>query len=117
MSDWLDNLADLAEAPLDAFGEPVTLADASVVTGIFDPIGEPAAAPWSEVGLAVRVSQQPNPSVWLADSVAQALDEQDALTIRGQAYLITRKDADGSGLTRCALMPDTSTTNDLARWR
>lgn len=100
------------------FGEPVTLPDASIVTGIFTPKGEVAQSPWSELGLSMRFSQQSSPLLDLRDADAATLAEQGTLTIRGTAYTILRLDPDGSGLTRLELMPATRAGNDdFDRWR
>lgn len=85
------------------FGEPVTLPDTTEVLGIFDPRGTLPAAAWPEFGGGVRLSQQVNPTVQLTEAVAAGLGENDQLTIRGTAYLITRLDPDGSGLVRLEL--------------
>lgn len=90
---------------LGVFGDPVTLPDTTVVTGIFDPRGALPAAAWPEFGSGVRLSQQVNPTVQLTEAAAAGLAEHDPLTIRGTAYLITRLDPDGSGLVRLELAP------------
>lgn len=107
MSDWTDHLADLNAAVTDpaAFGEPVTLPDASIVSGIFDPRGTPPGAAWPEIGAALRLSQQLNPTVQLTEAAAAGLGERDSLFIRGTEYCITRLDPDGVGLVRLELMP------------
>lgn len=90
---------------LGIFGEPVTLPDTTEVLGIFDPRGDLPPAAWPEIGAALRLSQQLNPTVQLTEAVAAGLGENDRLTIRGTDYLITRLDPDGSGLVRLELMP------------
>lgn len=90
---------------LGVFGESVTKPDMTEVTGIFDPRGAHPAAAWPEIGGALRLSQQVNPTVQLAEAAAAGLGERDSLIIRGTEYLITRLDPDGSGLVRLELMP------------
>lgn len=100
------------------FGEPVTLPDTTVVTGIFDPRGTLPVSAWPEFGGGVRLSQQVNPTVQLTEADAAGLGEQDRLTIRGTAYLITRLDPDGSGLVRLELAPaDRSGALPTDRWQ
>lgn len=107
MIDWTDHLADLNAAVTDpaAFGEPVIRPDTTEVSGIFDPRGDLPGAAWPEIGAALRLSQQGNPVVYLAEAAAAGLAENDRLTIRGADYVITRLDPDGSGLVRLELMP------------
>jgi hypothetical protein len=102
----------LSGAQLARFGEPVLLPSADgedpvEVSGIFDPIGEPAGGGGfgSEVGLVGRLSSQPNPVLWLQDADAVGVAEGTEVQIRWTPYRIVRKDPDGAGLTRCELMP------------
>jgi hypothetical protein len=114
-------------AQLRTFGEPVTLPDGlTVVQGIFAPLGEPLTAPWPELGLSVRPSQQPNPVLYLTPGDASGLiaPSGDAptlqtLTIRAVAYRIADIAPEDGGLIRLALAPDTATedTDPEARWQ
>ena len=114
---WSDALSAIADANLSAFGEPVTLPDGSVVTGVFDPTGTAIAAPWSEIGLPARLAQQPNPTVHLQDATAAALTTESLLTIGATLYRVAAPPApDGSGLTRVDLMPERVGDPD-ARWQ
>lgn len=107
----------IALAHLASFGTPVILPDGALVQGIFDPVGELRGAPWSEVGLAVRLSQQPNPTVHLLDATAATLTTESALTIEGAIYRVTAPPTpDGSGLTRVELMPERP-SDPFARWQ
>lgn len=108
----LARLARAAVSPTRGAGEPVLLPaaegeDPVQLAGIFDPIGDPAGAGGfgSEVGLIGRLSSQPNPVLWLQDADAAGLAEGGALQIRGAPYRLVRMDPDGTGLTRCELMP------------
>lgn len=120
MADWNTLNARANAASMRVFGEPVTLPGAVVVTGVFDPRGEPPA-PWgSEVGIATRIGQQPSPVVSLLDSDASGLNERDPVIVRGTTYLVTRIDDEGNGLSRIWLMPDrTDATSppEGERWR
>jgi hypothetical protein len=75
------------------------------------------AAPWSEVGLRVRPSQQPNPALHLLDATAAALAEGQILTVAAVAYRIAQIDLPRGGLTRLELTPDTATPDEDARWK
>lgn len=117
---WAANLADLNDSARDpeSFGEAVILSDEVTVWGIFSPRGDLAGSPFgSEVGRAMRISQQPNPVVVLADDDAAALAERDQVTIRGADYLVTRLDPDGLGMTRVWLMPAPTVSDPAARWK
>ncbi len=112
--------APLNAAVMEEFGEPVTLPGAVEVTGVFDPRGEPPAPRGSEVGLATRIGQQPSPVLSLLDSDAAGLDERDPVVVRGNAYLVTRIDDEGNGLSRVWLMPDRTDAGsppEGERWR
>lgn len=123
-------------AQLRTFGEPVTLPDGlTVVQGIFAPLGEPLTAPWPELGLSVRPSQQPNPVLYLTPGDASGLIAQQPnttrpnadgdlsppqiLAIRAAAYRIADIAPEDGGLIRLALAPDTATddTDPEARWQ
>lgn len=117
---WAENLADLNAAVLDtaAFGEPVILAGAVEVVGIFHPRGKPPVSPMgSEVGIGMRISQQTNPMVVLADADAAGLADRDPLSIRGVDYLVTRLDPGGRGMTDVQLMPAPAVADPGARWK
>lgn len=116
MSDWATHLEDLHAEGITAFGEPVTLPGGGTALGVFDP-GQAPGAWGSEEGLSARLSQQPSPVVALLDSVAAGLSDGESLTVRGQAYLITRRDPDGHGLTQVSLMPDRGAYDTDARWQ
>lgn len=118
MSDFADRRQAVQEAKLRTNGEPVILAGAVEVVGIFHPRGKPAVSPMgSEVGLGMRISQQRNPSVELADEVAAGLADGDPLSIDGVDYLITRMDPDGLGMTEVQLMPAPAGSDPGARWK
>ena len=117
MTDWTGALDALASACVDAFADEVTLPSGEVAQGIFDPLGQPPASPWSDVGLAVRVSDQPSPTVVLLAADAALLAEQDVLGIRGVDYLITRMRPAAGGLVTVELMPAATATHESARWR
>lgn len=105
-------------ALLRVFGEPVTMPDASEVSGIFDVRGDIPGSAWPEIGAALRMSQEGNPVLQLTDSDAASLSEDDRLTIRGNEYIVTRIDADGSGFVRIELMPsDRSGSLHTDRWQ
>jgi len=117
---WPEQLADVAAAALDAGGEPVLLPSGDTVQGIFEPTGEPPAAAWPQAGLALRLDQEPNPRVWLADAMAADLIVEDRLTIRGVEYRVTAPPAaDGSGLTPVELAPkrNGAALPQGARWK
>ncbi|MCK7579303.1 MAG: major capsid protein [Chromatiales bacterium] len=104
-------------AILREFGDPVTLPNGSVVNGVFERYGSPTSAPWSEVGVGLPLSAQPNPSVELRDADAAPLAINDRLEIGGAGYLVTATpQPNGSGLTRVELMPE-RTTDAQARWQ
>jgi len=105
-------------AILREFGDPVTLPDGAVVTGVFERYGQGISPPWSEAGLAVPLSAQLSPSVELRDADAARLAINSRLVIDGTGYLVTAPPKpDGTGLTRVELMPDTAESNPLARWQ
>lgn len=105
-------------ALLRVFGEPVTLHDASEVSGIFNIRGDQPDAAWPELGAALRLSQQGNPTVYLTETSAANLAENDSLSIRGADYIITRLDPDGSGLVLIDLMPaERSGAMTTDRWQ
>lgn len=116
---WADNMTDMAAAGIEAFGEPVTLSGGSVVTGILALPGAAAAPLWSEVGLAMRISDQPNPVVALRAADIGDLAEGDSLTARGVSYLVSRRHPpDGTGLVALELMPaDASAPAAGSRYR
>ena len=113
---------DLANATIVAqFGEVVTLADASAISGVFrlfDPRIQPVASA-SEVGRTMRPSQQQNPVLLVLDSVAAALAEGDTVTVRESSYRITRIDTDGQGMSTVALTPSAESRAQATfeRWR
>lgn len=121
MSDWSDAIEDLnaAAVSVDAFGESCTLPSGDTL-GVFHPRGDPSE-PWgSEVGLAMRMSQQSSPLLVLRDADAQGLEDGDPVTVRGSAYLVTRVDPAYHGLTQVYLMRDLSDTAsppETERWR
>jgi hypothetical protein len=120
VSDWTDNLADLSAACTSqaAFGEPVTLPTGTIVSGIFDLPGPEAAGMGSDIGRALRLGDQPNPSLTLAKTDAAALAEGEVLTVRGLTYNITRKhQADGGDLVMLDLMPTATNTPLGIRYR
>ncbi|MBK1699750.1 head-tail joining protein [Thiococcus pfennigii] len=111
--------ARTAAALLARHSTPVLLPGGDVVPGIFDPTGEPAAAPWRGAGLALRIDQQPNPWVGLGDATAAGLAVGDEVIIAGATYCVTATPtADGTGLTRVELAPvrERPTTSD-APWQ
>lgn len=118
MTDWTEALDALASACVDVFADEVTLPSGSVVWGVFDPIGQPPASPWSEVGLSIRVSQQPSPRVWLLDATAASLAVGDRVLIDGASYQVTAPArADGSGLTPVELQQISIPNADATRWQ
>ena len=115
----LDDIIQSALPPalLGPLGDPVTLPDGSVVDGIVDRYGTSRAAPWSEVGVGLPLSAQPNPSVELRDAEAATLAINDRLVIDGAGYLVTATpQPNGSGLTRVELMPERN-SDPFARWQ
>lgn len=103
---------------LRVFGEPVTLPDATQVSGIFDPRGDSPDAAWPEIGAALRMSQQGNPVLQLIESAASGLSENDRIGVRDAEYIITRIDLDGAGMARIELMPaDRSGAFQSDRWQ
>ena len=120
MSGWADNLADLSAACTSqaAFGEPVRLPGGATVHGIFDFPGTEAGGWGTDVGRLMRLSDQPNPSLYLAGTDAAALAEGDTLTVRGLTYTITRlHQADSAGLVLVDLMPPATTPALGTRYR
>lgn len=112
---WPQQAARVTGRLVGTFGEPVTLPSGEV-TGVFDARWVPREA--RETGRSLRFSQQPAPVLWLRDEDAAGLAERDRITARGGAYLVTRIDPDGPGITEVALMPVQAETVDaLQRWR
>lgn len=107
-----------ASATLAHFGEPITLPDGvSLAPGVLDRQGDAISAPWSEVGLRVRQSQQPNPVLYMLDTTADALSEGQILRVGALAYRIALIDPPRGSLTRIELTPDTDTDDEDARWK
>lgn len=120
MSDWVDRQAAARGTQLRHFGEDVLLPGGASAVGLVIWPGL-SAGPLvaSEVGLAMRIGDQDNPSVSLWQADALSLNEGDAVTVRGQDYLIARKHrADGSGMVSLDLMPaDASAPAAGSRYR
>lgn len=105
---------------LSVFGEAVLLPGAVTAVGVFLPRGAPTSASFSELGLAVRLSEQNNPVLFLLEADASELSERDALTLRGTVYLIASLDPPEDGLVRIELMEqrtDVQSPPQGARWR
>lgn len=120
MSGWTDNLADLSAACTNqaAFGEPVTLAGGSIISGIFDLPGPEAGGFGTDVGRLMRLGDQPNPSLTVSATDAAAIAEGDTLTVRGLTYTVTRiHQADGIDLVQIDLMPTATNTPIGLRYR
>jgi hypothetical protein len=120
MTDWADNLADMAEAVTNPanFGQVVTKANGDTCTGVwlrFSP-----RAPDAGQGLTMRLDQQPNPTLRLTDADAADLATGDRLTVDGEDWTITRSpEPDGHGMTTIYLMPAAAETSadQFRRWR
>lgn len=114
MQTWPDQLADLSTAQLSAFGETVTRADGSTLVGVVD-LATAASAPWSEVGLEVRLGEQVNAMLIVADADAALLTHGDTLTVRAQAFEVVRvtPDRTAPGLSTVELMPAQTTTTEV----
>lgn len=108
-----------AAALLGVHGEPLTLSSGTV-RGIFDPVGD-APAPWgSEVGLTVRLSQQPSPWALLRAGDEEGLALGDLVQARGVAYRVTAVGLARDGLVRVELAAEPAATPEDAfggRWR
>jgi len=121
VSDWSEAISDLnaLAVSVDVFGEPCTLPGGEVL-GIFHPRGNPTEPLSSEVGLSMRMSQQRSPMLVLLEGDAADLSDGDAVTVKGQAYLVTRVDPPEHELARVWLMPDVTDAGsppDTERWR
>jgi hypothetical protein len=79
--------------------------------------GDSPESPWSDVGVSLRLSQQPSPYLIALNADAAALAEQDTLSVEGVDYLITRIDDAGFGTKKLALMPDSTAADASERWR
>lgn len=100
------------------FGETVILPDTSEVTGIFNSRGDNPDSAWPEIGAALRLSQEGNPTLKLTELNAAGISENDRITVRSAAYIVTRIDPDGSGLVRLDLMPaDRTGALPTERWQ
>ena len=111
------NLAANIPLMLADFGEPACLPTGKQVTGLFDPYGD-RSDPWgSEVGLTVRVSQQPSPTLLLKTTDAADLAEKDEITLRDMVYRVTGLEPDRHGLSTVRLMPVREDQPADKRWR
>lgn len=98
-------------------GENATRTGGELLEGIFDPVGDRPSPFQSEVGLSVRLSQQPAPTLIVSSTDAAEVYEHDTLTLRGTEYLVTRLDDDGLGVTTLRLMPAETSHADTERWQ
>lgn len=117
--DWAVIDERISEANANLLGESITLPDGSTARGIFDPKPADPGGPFgSDVGRAMRLSQQSSPELRLLDDDAAALSELDTVIVRGVDYQVASIYPDGHGLTVIGLMPATASGGDeLNRWR
>jgi hypothetical protein len=123
---WQRQLESIANAAVDpaAFGEPITLADASVISAVFT-LNNPTGWGYG-TELTDALEQQPQPTLHLTDADASThaaqLSVGALITARATTYAIAEPpEPDGHGLTRLALMATQPQDSDPAagaqRWR
>jgi hypothetical protein len=114
----LTRQARAAAAQVRLHGEPVIL-PAGAAVGVFERYDPRIQADQSEIGRALRPSQQPNPVLRLIDADAAGIAEGAAVTARGAQWRVTRLDVDGFGVTTLSLAPakPTDAGDDWRRWR
>jgi hypothetical protein len=116
---WADNLADINAACIDtaAFGEAVILPTGAAFA-IVDLAGLPVEL--REQGTRTQggldIGQQVNPVIHLREEDAEALREQDPVTVRGLGYLVVRLTPDGAGMTLVELMRPGQETAPQPTW-
>lgn len=101
------------------FGEPVTT-QTGEITAVFDPTGQQTQPLGPDVGLVVRVSGDPNPVIFVADSDVVSMKKNDPLEVRGVQYIGDTPEPIGNGWSRVALMRDTAdgrSPGSTERWR
>lgn len=114
---WRDRRKRSIEAAIRTFGTAVTFPDGSEFRGIFRETDDKATGAWgSEVGRAMRLTQQLVPYLDLLESDATGLAEKDVVQVEGKRFLIARLDPTGYGLTRASLMPEPK-NGQGQRWR
>jgi len=119
MADWSLNLADLADCvtAVDSFGEAVTLPTGPAFA-VVDLEGVPVElrtlGTRTHAGMAI--GNQVNPRMHLREEDAEALREQDPVTVRGIVYRVVRLDPDGAGMTRVELMRPGAESQPRPEW-
>lgn len=79
-------------------GETVNLPSGASVLGVLTRQGDPAEPDFSTAGLNTQIGDIANPSIWMLESDAAALELNDVLTVDQTDYRVTappRKDGDG----------------------
>lgn len=115
----------MADVIVRRLGEPITPYDPTGVAqapvlGVFEPQASEPPAPWSEVGLAVRISEQAVPSLTLLASHAAGLTLAWTLSVRGARYRIVHIAPERGGLTElelALLSTDPDQPSETERWR
>lgn len=104
---WQDHQTALNTDILAEYAEPLTLANSSVIQGIYHTTDTAPNAIWDETGLDVRLSDKPTPYAMLLAADAAALAEGDLITARGEHYQIARKHpTDNAGWVRIDLLAE-----------
>lgn len=117
---WAATLIEIADALTETavFGETVTLEGGATLEGIFDPVGTPPEAPWSQVGVATRLNSVVQPRLWLSSAAAASLTERvTVLSVRDQSYRVASIGPDDGGLVMVRLTPEQTDTTLTGAWR
>lgn len=119
---WLAAEQALAGTIVQAFSEPVTLADASVISAVFD-LNNPQG--WGlGAGVQDMLDAQPQPTLQLTEAAyaehARFLEPGRSIAARGIGYVIAEPaEPDGAGLMRLTLMahqPQDHPATGAERW-
>ena len=113
---FVDMAGHAATALLRSHGDACTLPTGKA-TGLFDPVGT-RPAPWGpEVGLGLRLSDQPSPYILLRETDVNALAEQDVVAVRELNYRVTRIEPAEHGMVMVRLAPYGTGGSAGQRWR
>lgn len=117
---WSQAVAGLHDRVIEAFAEPVTLADGRTLKAVVDLTGliPELRERGKTTGARLPVDRQVKPVARLHERDAAQLVEGDLLTVRGRLYRVVTLTPDGRGLTDLELMlSDAEAEAETRPWR
>ena len=117
MSDLQDILNSAA---IHNLGQTITLSGGSTAQGVFM-VDDVNAQFGDSIGADLRVDQQKNRSVIVADADASSFSNGDSISVCGSEYIVSDVIPNGRGLTEIRLMDSTTADDDALQahriWR